>query len=354
MTTHLQLKSSTTVALPPCALVSWPANDRFLIVGTYELEKESGRRRGSLDVYDIGAGRLELVNSVASPESSILDIKISPHDPSLLVSAHSTGNICVWRVREEQNDKNSPSLSLTLLSDLKVADDSDTLVLALSFSPTTADQVSVTLTSGEWKVLSLARGSDDDAEVVSSVTEVHGEQPHSLEAWISAFSADGSVLYTGGDDCLFTANDLRLGCQVWQDRRTHAAGVTSILTNTVQAVSFDEKTLWTGSYDDTIRVWDLRGARGKVVGETNLGGGVWRLVPRPGGGSREEVFACCMYDGGKVVVPGSGEDGEAVEVVRVVKEGHESMVYGADWTTDGSVVASCSFYDKQLNLWQYA
>lgn len=241
----------------------------------------------------------------------------------------------MWRIIDE-----GVSLSLQLLADQTVADDTNILVLSLSFSPTSKEEISVTLTSGEWRTISLDHSSSYKA------TQSISEQPHTLEAWTSAFNNAGAVLYTGGDDCLFQAYDLRMGCQVWQDRRSHSAGVTSILSD-----SLDDTRLWTGSYDDTMRVWDLRGPRGKVVGETNLGGGVWRLIPRPAS-TNNEIFTCCMYNGAYVVTP-SGAYGESVDVLGTIKEGHESMVYGADWTTDGSVVASCSFYDKKLNLWKY-
>lgn len=55
---HLSLKSSILVDLPPCTLVFFPSNSRFLIVGTYQLEKETGLRRGSLDVFDTVDGNL--------------------------------------------------------------------------------------------------------------------------------------------------------------------------------------------------------------------------------------------------------------------------------------------------------
>jgi diphthamide biosynthesis protein 7 len=48
-----------------------------------------------------------------------------------------------------------------------------------------------------------------------------------------------------------------------------------------------------------------------------------------------------------------GEDG--VEIVRVF-EGHESLAYGADWSyapgAEESLVATCSFYDHNLQTWK--
>jgi hypothetical protein len=58
---------------------------------------------------------------------------------------------------------------------------------------------------------------------------------------------------------------------LWTDRKSHEAGVTSILP-------LANDLLITGSYDDRIRLLSAPAVgRRKVLAELDLGGGVWRL-----------------------------------------------------------------------------
>lgn len=62
----------------------------------------------------------------------------------------------------------------------------------------------------------------------------------------------------------------------------------------------------------------------------------------------ELVLAACMHRGFVIVKI----DGEEVEVVEEYVQ-HESLAYGADWYRgEGSWVATCSFYDKALHVWE--
>ncbi|KAF5758870.1 putative transcription factor WD40-like family [Helianthus annuus] len=87
----------------------------------------------------------------------------------------------------------------------------------------------------------------------------------------------------------------------------------------------DPNTLFTGSYDENLRVWDVRSIS-RLVNETsiNLGGGVWRIknhsvVPRL-------ILAACMHNGFAIVKV----DGNEVKVVETYNK-HDSLAYGADW-----------------------
>lgn len=99
------------------------------------------------------------------------------------------------------------------------------------------------------------------------------------------------LLFSGADDCAFKAWDLRLAGtdpdhapgpalqQRSSNRRVHTAGVCCINPS-----PWEEHVVVTGSYDESVRVWDTRNlsrAVGVVTGELATGGGVWRLKWHP-------------------------------------------------------------------------
>ncbi|KAK9478239.1 WD40-repeat-containing domain protein [Lipomyces japonicus] len=334
---HLPLLATATTRLPPCVVQFYKPNSRFLLAGTYKLE-DDGFRHGSIDIYDCNENDLNLVNSIPSADSSILDMKFSPHDSSLLATAHSTGKIVLWHARIGERGV----LILNQLSSSPVAEADHVLVLAFTFSPNHASIISATLSSGELVLLDI-----DSAD--HSLNRRVCNKIHSLEAWVSDFNNDGTVVLTGGDDSLLSAFAIEPDTQVWSDRRTHAAGVTSILH-----FPGNDGQFWTGSYDDKLRSWSVTAkfARPELETEQDLGGGVWRLIPYRRQNGKFTVLACCMYGGARIIATNL-KDTTKFSVVGTITQGHESMVYGGDWSSDGTILATCSFYDKQLKLWSF-
>lgn len=112
--------------------------------------------------------------------------------------------------------------------------------------------------------------------------------------------------------------------------------------------------LFTGSYDEFFRVWDMRSIS-RPVNEASigLGGGVWRIKNHPW--APGVVLTACMHNGFAIVKAKEGED---IEVLETYKK-HDSLAYGADWqrgaTREGGrkrgVVATCSFYDRLVRIW---
>ena len=111
-------------------------------------------------------------------------------------------------------------------------------------------------------------------------------------------------------------------------------------------------------------MWDNRAMRAPVC-EVGVGGGVWRVKWHPH--YPRYLLAACMHNGFKVLKFTQGLVG--AEVVCSYDD-HESLAYGTDWLTFGSVgtvdadvdvsleqvkstcmVGSCSFYDKLLTVW---
>ncbi|KAK9473385.1 uncharacterized protein V1510DRAFT_414902 [Dipodascopsis tothii] len=278
----------------------------------------AGTRNGSLDVYACSDG-LQKVASAVSADSSILDVRFVR--PGLLASAHSTGKVCFWRAT------GGAAPALELVHTTPVADP-DVLALSVTFAP---GHMAVTLSSGVVRVYAM--------EAVPGPATAVAEHAHELEAWTAAFAPAGSAerVLSGGDDGVLLAHAVATDTPLWRTGRAqHGAGVTAILP-------LADNVLWTGSYDEQLRVWTGAG-RPVLAQSLGLGGGVWRLVPD----GRGRVLACCMHGGARIL---AGPPTEPAVVATIV-DGHESMVYGGDWAADGALVATCSFYDRKLNVWR--
>lgn len=117
-----------------------------------------------------------------------------------------------------------------------------------------------------------------------------------------------------------------------------------------------------GSYDERVRIWDSRNLA-DPISTVPAGGGLWRLKWHPNPEESDLLLCACMHAGLRVLKTGLREEGGSVEergeeiVARYTR--HESMAYGADWCrlpeslrSPRPVVASCSFYDSLVCLWQ--
>lgn len=329
----------TASKLPPCCLQIHPLNTEIIFVGTYELEKSLGLRNGTIETYTLINGTFTLVKETSTP-LAILDLKFHPADPQFLVLAHSVGKVVIW-------DVDTDTCDLTVRQEYDVSKD-NILVTSVFFDPSNTNRLLCTLTSGEAVLLNLSTGESESLDT-----------SHELECWTGAFGQLGpcqNVVFTGGDDSKLTAHDLRTNEKIWStNHRHHDAGVVSILCPSQSWLLSRPNDLWTGSYDDCLRVFDVRHIEGDdgpylyqsllplETSKKNLGGGVWRLIPGP---DTNNVLACCMYDGARIIKPVK----DSFEVERYFKGDHESMCYGADWRNPDSVV-TCSFYDNVIQLW---
>lgn len=339
-----QRLSRTTSSLPPCCLVVHPKDKSLVIVGTYKLH-EGDLREGTIEIYkvDLKDKSLKLAADYAAG-SAILDLKIHPKNLDLIFTCHSTGEVKIWRI-------DIGDLTLKEQDHHQIVEKT-TLLTSMAFSPNSDEEIALTATDGSVSTLCYGSGRH-------SITQMH--TTHDLECWIGAYGQVGdlrNVLFTGGDDGRLIAHDLRSSMHIWSTNYNHHdAGVTSILCPSETWNANKNNHLWTGSYDDCLRIFDLRvmdsrapslieGYLPRVIQKKNLGGGVWRLLPSllP---NDDRVLSCCMYDGARIVeVNDSG-----FEVSRYFKGDHESMCYAGDWSTDGEFVVTSSFYDKVIQVW---
>ncbi|KAL5544171.1 hypothetical protein UlMin_007955 [Ulmus minor] len=312
-----------------------------LAASTYTLQEgDQPSRSGSISLFSVDAETpcFELSRRVET--AGIFDIKWNPVGGNLgplLAQADAEGYLRIHRLQSSSGG--GEVLTLEEMSGQKV---SSSMCLSLDWNPS-ATSITVGLSDGSVSILSL----------VESQLEVQEEwKAHDFELWTTSFDTHQShLVYTGSDDCKFCCWDLREGPSklAFQNTKAHKMGVCSIAKS-----PSDANTLLTGSYDENLRIWDVRSVS-KPVTETSicLGGGVWKIKHHPCVPGL--VLAACMHNG-FAIIKIKGHEAEIVETYSK----HESLAYGADWhkgepVFDGkkrsSLVATCSFYDKLLRLW---
>ena len=132
---------------------------------------------------------------------------------------------------------------------------------------------------------------------------------------------------------------------------------------TIQSHPYLEHILAVGSYDNTVRLFDMRKPLVPLT-QVDVGGGAWRVKWHPSPARKNDLLVACMHDGFKVVRFNDGNAGDIVDFsegqggIRTRFDQHTSLAYGVDWShaqdgnSDDTLVASCSFYDHTLHLWR--
>lgn len=316
----------------------------ILAAATYTLEEGSQpHRSGSISLFSADAvAGLQLLHRAHT--SGIFDIKWNPSGDGdgmhpLLARADADGCVSLLRLQLESATEDHGSL----LREVCTERISSAMCLCVDWNPT-AGSLSLGLSDGSASIVAVRESQLQTSQSWSA---------HEYELWAASFDTyRPHLLYTGSDDCCFSCWDLRESPSnlVFRNARSHKMGVCCIAQNPMNS-----NMLLTGSYDESIRLWDIRSIS-KPVNEKSLclGGGVWRIKYHPY--LSNLVLAACMHNGFAVV---RIEEMDAIILETYSK--HESLAYGADWqrggvcledkSNRGSLVATCSFYDRLLRLW---
>ncbi|KAF2681663.1 hypothetical protein K458DRAFT_391616 [Lentithecium fluviatile CBS 122367] len=378
---------SLTLDLPPSCIEFWPADEQYAVIGTYNLDTAQDgsqpirqRRSGSLILLHVGNDEVEIVQTLSTP-SAILDIHFGPPNiqSHYFGVATSTGSFSIYRLKDQRDKRTAVEPTKhPKIEHFKTTQffPEDVLVTAFSWHPK-GWSVGMTLSSGQ-----VCLGHIDLDNGIDSTSST-GVVCHDLEAWTIAFSADGSGIYSGGDDSALRYVEVPTNYEYhqdliaepeyglprrmpWIDKKTHGAGVTAILPISSDAVG---NLVLTGSYDDRIRLIQTSTVgRRSVLAESNLGGGVWRLK-RLDPPSRNEappkessevimLLASCMHAGARILKLRQDEESNWHFEVLAKFEKHKSMNYGSDCQSalnaqGQRTFLTTSFYDRLLCLWRY-
>ncbi|XP_017116298.1 diphthine methyltransferase [Drosophila elegans] len=332
--------------------VEWlPENDPdvgYFACGTYQLvqdETESTEeaapkrpRKGRVYLYQYEATNSALERLQCIETAAILDMKWLPawSDDSNphLTTVNSLGQLEVYEF--QRDDKKLQQRTCFSLE--TEPQEAPPLALALDWRRQEEQvQLAISDSNGGLHLLHYS----PQGEVIRE----RSWSAHGFEAWTCAFDRwSPHLLYSGGDDMLLMAHDLRTEQQVWTNR-AHMAGVTCLLSHPRH-----ENHLLTGSYDEQLRLFDTRAMK-RTLAELDLGGGIWRLKPHPV--HPNLILAACMYTNFSLVQLGADDPG--LSLLGAYEE-HKSICYGADWSPscgkdDGALtMATCSFYDHKLCL----
>jgi diphthine methyl ester acylhydrolase len=391
---------------------------------------------------------------------AVLNIHFHPKDPSLLGAAVSNGCMFFFRFVAHGDVLGRRIVTkLLLLGAVRVADNdhegSAPLITQFTWfeglrnrGTQGVDDISiaalaVTTSTGETKVLKVgipvvrdvfdARLEHAEVSILSASETIDGRE---LEAWTVATvnlstsegqdGAEGGsrLLLSGGDDSALIASTLTPAIPewcatpsddgiggvtpLWKDRKTHTAGIVSILPLEFPVTSGQPDDvhpptipILTGSYDDYIRVFELdsKTYRPKFKAECRLDGGVWqlKLLDEYDGNAQREaedelkprrqhhylLLASLMYRGVALVrvtytfaPAGAGE--WSVTPVLHFRASHQSMVYSCDarreterdeqsqdlaesessanTPAEGApryTIVSSSFYDMKICTWPF-
>ncbi|KAJ3692529.1 hypothetical protein LUZ60_012879 [Juncus effusus] len=337
--------------------VEFCPHDQFhniLAAATYTLQEQqqsngdsSSYRTGSISLFSVsntGVADTDLRLLHRENTAGIFDMKWSPVNESfgnypLLALADADGFLTVRKLESESASPNN-KVNLKEVCTEKI---STCMCLYVDWR-NSLDCISVSHSDGSISLISFKE---------SELKVTQNWQAHQFEAWTTTFDLfNPHLLYSGSDDCRFSCWDTRQNPSepVFNNSKSHTMGVCCISQS-----SFNSNILYTGSYDESMRVWDMR-LSSKPVNQKSicLGGGVWRVKPHPC--FEDLVLAACMHNGFAIL----RINGENVDVLERYEK-HESLAYGADWKKgdidgsnngNGSVVATCSFYDRLLRVWQ--
>jgi diphthine methyl ester acylhydrolase len=409
-----------------------PAYPDLMVFGTYSLvgkerEYDAQVRRGSIEVITVSPVFQQAYPGMLLPKlarhdfsAAVLDIHFHPEDKTLLGVALSNGQIHFFRFLR-RGDVLGRRIITELLplgqATIAEADETGLIPLVTQFtwlpciqtigrrdvSNTLSASLAATLSSHAVKIAKIRipgikstndpRLSRSALDLPTITEEIHS---HDLEAWtvasIPILNFDGSfqhILLSGGDDSRLIASMVEQeNCKtgsinallispptlLFSDRRTHSAGVTSILPlPEPKCVGSAPMGLLTGSYDESmyLHVLNPHTRRPSLVTSVALRGGVWRLklmdhysirLPSEQNGPPERVkqhryqthyivLVTCMHAGVRIVrvtytpnlpKPDStqnttdkeGEKGDEewnIEIEAVFTKGHETLVYSSDF-----------------------
>lgn len=350
-TTHGALRTTRGACGVECARRAPGAGSstvRVALVTEYEHEAREGRcvggaRAYGVDVSDDGSGEVTIRElgtfdgGVEGAIGAVFEARWSARvgDDERCAFVDADGFLTLARVEETYGEGGGASArGITFHALDKVHCGGEGLGMATCLDWRADGALAVSAADGSFRVV---REETASVEVVDAI-----EGAHDLEMWAVAFDlARADVLYTGADDCAFKVWDLRDASRATMvNRKTHGAGVTCVSPS-----PHDDTVVATGSYDDHVRLWDVRALK-SPVSELNVGGGVWRCRWHP----TRRALACAAMGGGAALVDAHDS---ALRLQYTYGE-HGSIVYGADWmrVSDAKeVLVTCSFYDKMVRCW---
>ena len=341
---------------------------------------------GSLDqtvrLWKVATG--QNLKILAGHTSEVRSVAFSP-DGRILASGSIDQMVCLWDVADPKGlntDQSLKTLSGHTNGVRSVAFSPDGRILASGSIDQTVRLWDVytgrnlkTLaghTAGVWTVVfspdgqTLASGSADQTVRLWDVADprrLDTDQSlktlagHIYGVWTVAFSPDGQTLASGSDDQTVRLWDVANALSFVNDTTLDSGQSLKTLSahaNTVRSVAFspDGQTLASGSFDQTVRLWDVHTGQSlrTLVGYTNS---VWSVTFSPDGqtlASGSDDRTVRLWDVANALAaldnPRGVDSGQKFNSL----PGHTDWVISVAFSPDGKTLASCS-YDQTVRLW---
>ncbi|XP_018574760.1 diphthine methyltransferase [Anoplophora glabripennis] len=324
-------------------------NQNVFVCGNYYLldcdEAGQKKRLGTIMLFSVTQNNTlkmhQILNTAAVLDQKWCHNKINNY--ALLGVANSSKRVEVYRL-------NSEKMQIDLISSIEIQNcESETLILSLDWSTaiygSNEPEIVCSDSKGRIHLMKL---------IDNNIILLNTWQGHDFEAWISAFYYwDTNIFFSGGDDGLFLKFDKRIENQAIAKIKCHGAGVTSLHSS-----CFKENILASGSYDEYIRLWDIRKMKNEIS-SIKMPGTLWRVKWNPI--NQNYLLAACMLGGIHIVKLGNVYN---MTITGSYHE-HKNISYGADWSylkgdscnkiaSDATaILGTCSFYDHLLCVSKY-
>lgn len=187
----------------------------------------------------------------------------------------------------------------------------------------------------------ITSGTNGFVHILQDYMPINNFKAHSLDIWTCTFGNAycNQTFWTGSDDCTAKNWDLRTDLsRPTQSIKWHSGGICTVERN-----PYIEGQFATGSYDDSVAVWDSRNLQSPLHHLT-MKGGVWRVKWSPN--EKCIVALACMYGGSCLVDLAL----EQPKVIREFEVENQNITYGCLFARKEAVI-TCSFYDKTLRCY---
>jgi diphthine methyl ester acylhydrolase len=315
-------------------------NIKQLVCGTYYLNAETRQRQGRLYYFDFNTTTNDLTQNdvVNYCDSGILDLKWL--NSSKLATIDSNNILKIFQT-------NNSKFKLETEMNLNQSDETDDAIgLTLDFLKQKSSSNCFKILTGDSKgKLNLVRLENENINLIETI--------HSCdyEVWSVLIDRNHSdLIYSGADDSILKMWDVResgskdKASKQWIN--IFGAGVCSIIQPDrliMEGYSL-ENNLICGSYDEKIYILDKRNTKRSVKESNKLNGGVWKIKLHP----VKDLFLCaCMHTGVHIV-----DTNTLTSQVYYDKHQLNTLAYGCDWSPDGTLISSCSFYNHNMRIWK--
>ncbi|CAO4371795.1 unnamed protein product [Caenorhabditis nigoni] len=284
-------------------------------VSTYLLDPSSDTRSGSLCILKAEKNQNLVLENEISTSAGVF--RFDFRNPSTVVAALTDGSLVVQKIEEPTSSETTP-VSSDMLLDLGLSDSSLTITTDNKGHAYLVD-LNTSLIVATW--------------LAHSLPYVPGE---GCEVWSCSVTPDAQTVVTGGEDGSMKLWDARSKTQISQSK-IFGAGVVFV---DFPAENHAENQIFTGSYDENLRVFDRRNLK-TVLKEKKLSGGVWNIEQ-----DAEQLCVSCMYGGYSIL------NSESLDVIYENREVGKNLLYGATKISKNSTIF-CTFNDYLVVLDEY-